>query len=457
MRKFAKFMSLALALMLVFSALVCVSAAPVNELIGITANTASLKENGEVEITVKALADFEYTNIEFEITYDKNNFTAGVPKAIEDKDKVALVGKSAINITSDSIKIATANATAHRVKTGDIFVCHTFIAKNGVAETADVANIQFGLSVKKLNNSGTAVAEAATGAMSAPVTIVHEHKFVTHNAAESVAPGCESGGFDRHYCACGEYEDTPLSETGHDYSGDWSEVPGEDGWYQKTCGNCSAPLKTYVPSNAADDSLGVTVSAPKGAFSEKVTITVDKDKAAFKDEILENLSSDVTDYYMFDVKVLNEQGQEVTPATGTELTITLTLPDEYVGNTSAIGFYGVNASDIETLFEGKAFKNVTVSFASGGSFVVATVIPTESSDISSTEEDSVSSKQEDTSSEPLISKPTSSTTTDKQDTTSSEKPATTGDTSVIWIAVLAALVAALALALTLVLGKKKHS
>lgn len=470
MKKLAKLMSVMLSLVLIFSALVCVSAAPVNEVIGLSADVSSVKESGKVTVAVKALADFSFTNIEFELTYDKDNFAIVYENTSFGGDFADVGDKISLNpSTKGVIKATAASAVAKNIAKDTALFTVVFAPKDGAAQTGDVAADAFGLNVAKLNSSGTAVAEAATGAITAPITIKHEHDFVTYNASESVAPGCESGGTDRYYCACGEYEDRPVSENGHDYSGEWTPVAGEENWYKKDCGNCSVPLKTYVPAVTADDELGVSVEVPKGAFSEKVTVVIDKENVKNEDKINENLSSQITDKYLFDVKFVNDAGDEVVPATGADASITITLPDNFVGNNSAVGFYGNSANDIETLFEGTAVNQLTLSFNESGSFVVAAVIPPVSSDTSSdtedtsskvegdtsSKEDTSSESKDETSSEPLISKPSS--TDDKTDSTSSEKPAVTGDTSFIWIAVLAALVAVLALALTFVLGRKKQS
>jgi len=367
MRKTVKLLSAILSLMLVFGVFAsAVSAADPVEAVVILAD-AEVMPGGTYEVKIVARA-MTFTNIEFEIGYDDTYLT------LDDADiavGAAMPDIYAVNHSGTKVKIAGATAPAKTIDNGAVLATLTFKVKSGIALTGDCRG-SVSLSTTKLNNNGTPVYYYGVADDDATVTIKHSHIFATKNDAESVAPGCESPGFDRYYCACGEYKDdpidqkghnfntknetesvapgcdspgfdryycvcgqykdTPLDATGHDYANQWTPVAGEDKWFENVCSGCSNSIKTYVPDDVEDTDLGATLSADKGVFEEAVTPAItetdDTETEAIKEAV--DLPEDGV-LYAFKVDYTNAAGASVPAAAGTSYSLKLNVLDAVAG------------------------------------------------------------------------------------------------------------------------------
>jgi len=327
MRKTVKLLSAILSLMLVFGVFAsAVSAADPVEAVVILAD-AEVMPGGTYEVKIVARA-MTFTNIEFEIGYDDTYLT------LDDADiavGAAMPDIYAVNHSGTKVKIAGATAPAKTIDNGAVLATLTFKVKSGIALTGDCTG-SVSLSTTKLNNNGTPVYDYGVADDGVTVTIKHSHIFATKNDVESVAPGCESPGFDRYYCACGEYKDTPLDATGHNYANLWTPVAGEDKWFENVCSGCSNSIKTYVPDDVEDTDLGATLSADKGVFEEAVTPAItetdDIETEAIKDAV--DLPEDGV-LYAFKVDYTNAAGASVPAAAGTSYSLKLNVLDAVAG------------------------------------------------------------------------------------------------------------------------------
>ncbi len=414
MKKTVKLLATVLALVLAVSMFAfSASAAAVEGVVLKGAADVNPGDTYEVEVALKA--PVAYTNIEFVVEFDGNVFT------LENEDiapGAALPSYAAINFSGNTVKIAGATANAISLTDDGVLATLTLKVKEDLATSADETAL-IKVSTAKLNNSGSKVYADGVADDELSVVVKHTCDYKTKNDAESVAPDCDDAGYDRFYCACGQYKDVPVEETGHSYANAWTPVAGEDKWFENVCTPCGDSIKTYLPDPVKSEEFGVTVSVDKGAFSEVVTPVVkplaDETAAAVKEQLAKE--GKIKDAYYFEVGFDSQAGYNtVINAAGTKIAIDLEVLENLKGLDYKVAI--VSANGIEAI-SGKTADNKVAFEAAKPAIIAVYAI-----------EESVSSKP-------------------------ATPPASTGDNSVLPIAIVVMVVAALAAGATVALKKKK--
>ncbi len=421
MKKTVKLLATLLALVFALSVFAfAVSAAPAE---GVVLNGAAETNPGDtykLEVVIKAPVTF--TNIEFEVTFDDAAFSL----TKEDIEVGAAMPRlSSFNMNGNVIKFAGASATAANLTSDSVLATLNFKAKDGITLTGDVLG-SASVSVSKLNNNGNAVYADGLAADDIVVTVKHAHDYTTKSETESVAPDCDDPGYDRYYCACGEHEDTPVPETGHSYANEWTPVAGEDKWFENVCSGCDASIKTYLPDPVTNEEFGATVSVDKGAFSEVVTPVVkpldEKTEAKVKEELAK--VGEVKAAYYFEVGFDSQAGYNtVINAAGTTIAVDLDILDALKDLYYKV--VKVSADGVEDLGEKNSDNKVAFDLSKPSIIAVYAL------------EDS--------------SVPGGATGQAPE----AKPPVSTGDNSVLPIAIVVMVLAVLAAGTTLVLKKKK--
>ena len=370
----------------------------------------------EVEVVIKAPAT--YTNIEFSLEFDDAKLELAKEDIVAGE---ALPGIAAINLKNNTVKVAGAAATATALTADGVLVTLKFDVKENIALAGDETAL-VSVSTAKLNNSGNKVYADGVADANLTVTVKHICDYKTKNDAESLAPDCDDPGFDRFYCACGDYKDVPVEEEGHSYANAWTPVAGQDKWFENVCSKCSDSIKTYLPDAVTNADFGATVSVDKGAFSEVVTPVIkalsDEDLAKVKEQLAKE--GTVKDAYYFEVGFDSASGYNtVINAAGTKIALSLDILDALKGLDYKVAAVTING--VEVLSSKTTDNKVALALDKP---VIVAVYALE---------------------EPVSSTPAKPVT----------PPASTGDNSVLPIAIVVMVVAVLAAGTTIVLKKKK--
>ncbi|MBR3593908.1 MAG: hypothetical protein IKL44_04445 [Clostridia bacterium] len=417
MKKSVKLLAMLLTLVLVFGAFACVASAAAAEAVVLT-GASSVKPGEKYEVKVVAGSDIDFTNIEYTVTFDDTVFTLDVADVVLGD---AMPEVSARNLKNDTVKFAGASAVSNDIDADAVFATITFTVKNGLALSGD-ETAMIKVETKKLNKNGSKVFADGVADDTLYVTVKHEHDYKTKNETESLAPDCDDPGFDRFYCACGEYSDIPVDAKGHEYANQWTPVAGQDNWFENVCSECGDSIKTYVPEEKTEPTYGATVSADKGVFSEEVSAVITAPSDTEKDAVTDLFDDDVSAYYIFKVDFVNGQGVSVPAAAGTEYNVDLDILDTVSDLDYDVAIYNPATGKLDKVSDKVNGNKVSVKLAKGAVLAVYGM-------------------EEPVESTPGGSEP--------------KPPVSTGDNSVLPIAITVLVIAVLAAGVAIVLKKKK--